>query len=65
MGVGTLDALLQGSHDVGHVGFLLAFQRLGEAAEQQAGDDAGVAAGTAQHGGSSGLGRGVDRKSVV
>ena len=54
--VGTLDALLQGSHDVGHVSFLLAFQRLGEAAEQQAGDDAGVAAGTAQHGGSSGLG---------
>ena len=42
--VGTLDALLQGSHDVGHVGFLLAFQRLGEAAEQQAGDHAGVAA---------------------
>ena len=54
--VGTLDALLQSLHDVLGTGFLLAFQCLGEAAEQQAGDDAGVAAGTAQHGGSSGLG---------
>ena len=54
--VGTLHALFQGGDDVGGVGFLLAFQRLGEAAEQQAGDHAGVAARTAQHGGGSGLG---------
>ena len=54
--IGALDALLQGFDDIVGGSFLLALQRLGEAAEQQAGDNAGVAAGTAQHGGGSGLG---------
>ena len=53
--VSALDALLQCSHDVGGVSLLFALQSFGEAAEQQAGDDAGVAAGAAQHGGGSGL----------
>ena len=53
--VSALDALLQRSHDVGGVSLFLALQSFGEAAEQQAGDDAGVAAGAAQHGGGGGL----------
>ena len=53
--VRALHTLLQSLHQIGGGGFLLAFQRLGEAAEQQAGDHAGVAAGAAQHGGSSGF----------
>ena len=53
--VSALDALLQCSHDVGGVSLLFALQSFGEAAEQQAGDDAGVAAGAAQHGGGGGL----------
>ena len=63
--VSALDALLQSLDEVVCTGFLLAFQRLGEAAEQQAGDDAGVAARTAQHGGSSGLGGLADGAAVV
>ena len=53
--VSALDALLERRDDVGGVGLFLALQSLGEAAEQQAGDDAGVAAGAAQHGGGGGL----------
>ena len=63
--VSALDALLERRDDVGGVGLLLALQSLGEAAEQQAGDDAGVAARTAQHGGGSGLGGLADGAAVV
>ena len=63
--VSALNALLQGLHEVVGTGFLLAFQRLGEAAEQQAGDDAGVAARAAQHGRGSSLGSLADGAVVV
>ena len=63
--VGTLNALLQGSHDIGSVSLFFALQSLGEAAEQQAGDNAGVAARTAQHGRSSSLGSFAHGAAVV
>ena len=63
--VGTLNALLQGSHDIGNVSLFFALQSLGEAAEQQAGDNAGVAARTAQHGRSSSLGSFAHGAAVV
>ena len=53
--VSSLNAHLQGVGQVFGAGLILALQGLGEATEQQAGNDAGVAAGAAQHGGSSGL----------
>ena len=53
--VGGLDALLQGGSQVSGGCLGLVLQRLGEAAEQKARDNAGVAAGAAQHGGGSGL----------
>ena len=63
--VGTLNALLQSLDDVGGGSFLLAFQSLGETTEQQAGDNAGVAACAAQHGRSSGLGGLAHSAAVV
>ena len=63
--ISALDTLLQSLDNVGSGGFLLAFQRLGEAAEQQAGDNTGVAACAAQHGGSSGLGSLTHGAAVV
>ncbi len=54
--VSGLHALLQSQDQIVGAGLLLALQGLGEAAEQQAGDDARVAAGAPQHGGSGGLG---------
>ena len=53
--VSSLNAHLQGVGQVFGAGLILALQGLGEATEQQAGNNAGVAAGAAQHGGSSGL----------
>ena len=53
--VGGLDTLLQRGGKVGGGGLGLILQRFGEAAEQKACDNAGVAACAAQHGGGSGL----------
>ena len=53
--VGGLHAHLQRRGQVGGGGGGLALQRLGKAAEQKAGDNAGVAAGAPQHGGGGGL----------
>ena len=63
--VSALNTLLQGSHDIGNVSLFFALQRLGKAAEQQAGDNAGVAARTAQHGRSSSLGSFAHGAAVV
>ena len=53
--VGSLNTLLQCSSKVGGGGLGLILQCLGEAAEQKARDNAGVAACAAQHGRGSGL----------
>ena len=62
--IGGLDALFQGDDQVLGAGLLFALQRLGEAAEQQAGDDARVAPRAPQHGGGGGLG-GLAHGAVV
>ena len=54
--VGTFHALFQRGNDILDPGSLFAVQRLGEAAEQKAGDNAGVAAGAPQHSGGGSLG---------
>ena len=53
--VSSFHAHLQGFGQVSGLGIGFTGQRLGKTAEQQAGDNAGVAARTAQHGGSSAL----------
>ena len=54
--VGSVHAALQSLGPDNAVGLGLALQGVGDAAHQQGQDDAGVAAGAAEHGGSSGLG---------
>ena len=63
--VSALNTLLQGSHDIGNVSLFFSLQSLGKAAEQQTGDNAGVAARTAQHGRSSSLGSFAHGAAVV
>ncbi len=61
--VGGLHALFQGGDQIIGAGLLLALEGLGEAAEQQAGDDTRVAAGAPQHGRGGGLG-GIGHRAV-
>ena len=62
--VSGFHAHLQRFGQVGGLRFLLALQRLGEAAEQKARDDAGVAARAAQHGGGRHLAGLRDRAGI-